>query len=74
MNRHLQLFRLWPFTADAARVYAQLFATLRKAGRTIGAIDLMIGATALSLGNCTVVTNDADLLALPGLEVENWES
>jgi tRNA(fMet)-specific endonuclease VapC len=34
----------------------------------------MIAAIALSLGNCTVVTNDADLTAVPGLEVENWES
>ena len=27
----------------------------------------------MELGNCTVVTTDSDLSALPGLEVENWE-
>jgi tRNA(fMet)-specific endonuclease VapC len=32
----------------------------------------MAAAIALSLGNCTVVSNDSDLLAIPGLTVENW--
>jgi tRNA(fMet)-specific endonuclease VapC len=74
VERHLRLFRLWPFTADAARVYARLFAVMRKAGRTIGAMDLQIAAIALNLGQCTVVTCDSDLLAVPGLSVENWET
>jgi tRNA(fMet)-specific endonuclease VapC len=34
----------------------------------------MIAATALTLGNCTVVTMDADLTVVPGLTVENWVS
>ena len=29
-------------------------------------------AIALSLGNCTVVSADGDLVAVPGLAVENW--
>jgi len=37
-------------------------------------IDMMIAAIALSLGNCTVVTTDSDLSAVPGLSVENWEA
>jgi tRNA(fMet)-specific endonuclease VapC len=74
VDRNLRLFRLWPFTAEAARVYARLFAELRRVGRTIGAMDLQIAAIALNLGNCTVVTSDSDLTAVPGLSVENWES
>jgi tRNA(fMet)-specific endonuclease VapC len=35
-------------------------------------IDIQIAAIALSLGNCTVVSKDSDLAAVPGLEVENW--
>jgi tRNA(fMet)-specific endonuclease VapC len=35
-------------------------------------IDIMVAAIALSLGNCTVVSNDTDLAAVPGLTVENW--
>jgi tRNA(fMet)-specific endonuclease VapC len=37
-------------------------------------IDLMIAAIALTLGNCTVVTTDSDLTAVPGLTVENWRA
>jgi tRNA(fMet)-specific endonuclease VapC len=35
-------------------------------------IDVQIAAVALSLGNCTVVTKDSDLSAIPGLDVEDW--
>lgn len=35
-------------------------------------IDIMIAAVALTLGNCTVVSKDSDLSAVPGLAVENW--
>jgi tRNA(fMet)-specific endonuclease VapC len=31
----------------------------------------MIAAVARSLGNCTVVSHDSDLSAVPGLSVEN---
>jgi tRNA(fMet)-specific endonuclease VapC len=35
-------------------------------------IHIMIAAVARSLGNCTVVSDDSDLSAIPGLSVENW--
>ena len=38
------------------------------------AIDLQIAAIALSLGDCTVVSTDTDLSAVPGLSVESWVS
>jgi predicted nucleic acid-binding protein len=33
---------------------------------------LDLAATALTLGNCNVVTMDNDLAAVPGLRVETW--
>jgi predicted nucleic acid-binding protein len=45
---------------------------LTRTGRPIGKIDLLIAAIALSLGHTTVVTGDSDLIAVPGLSVENW--
>lgn len=74
VNRHLRLFRIWPFTEGAARVYARLFAELRSGGRIVQAMDLMIAAIALELGNCTVVTSDSDFDLVPGLDVDNWMS
>jgi tRNA(fMet)-specific endonuclease VapC len=35
-------------------------------------VDTMIAAIAFSLGDCTVVSADSDLAAVPGLTVENW--
>jgi tRNA(fMet)-specific endonuclease VapC len=74
VNRNLRLFRLWPFTTEAAREYGRLFAALRRAGRPMQVVDMMIAAIAFSLGNCTVVSADMDLTAVPGLPVENWAS
>jgi tRNA(fMet)-specific endonuclease VapC len=72
INRHLRLFRLWPFTAEAARVYGRLYAELRRLGRPMQVVDMMIAAIAISLGNCTVVSADSDLAAVPGLTVVSW--
>jgi tRNA(fMet)-specific endonuclease VapC len=72
LRRSLKLFRLWPFTPEAAEVHGRLYAELRRRGRTIQQVDLQIAAIALSLGQCTVISDDSDLTAVPGLSVENW--
>ena len=72
VNRNIGLFRLWPFTPEAAREYGRLWPTMRRGGRTIQTVDLMIAAIALTLGGCTVITADSDLSTVPGLNVENW--
>jgi tRNA(fMet)-specific endonuclease VapC len=72
VNRHLQLFLLWPFTLESARIYGRLYAETRRAGRTMQTMNLLIASIALSLGNCTVVSNDSDMQAVPGLAVEDW--
>jgi tRNA(fMet)-specific endonuclease VapC len=72
VNRNLSLFRLWPFDAAAAREYGRLYAELRRAGRPVQVVDMMIAAIARTLGRCTVVTADTDFAAIPGLAVEDW--
>ncbi len=68
----LKTLILWPFDKDAAYNYGRLFSELRRVGRTMQQIDIQIGAIALSLGSCVVLTTDSDLAAIPGLTVENW--
>jgi tRNA(fMet)-specific endonuclease VapC len=68
----LRRLRVWPFDIRAAEEYGRLYAELIRRGRPMQQIDVMIAAVALSLGNCTVVTTDSDLSAVPGLAVENW--
>jgi tRNA(fMet)-specific endonuclease VapC len=72
LRRNLRIFIFWPFTPEAAQIYGRLYAELRRKGRTIEQVDLQIAAIAFSLGNCTVVSKDSDLSAVPGLSVENW--
>ncbi len=78
-DRNLQRLRLalsrlvvWPYTNDAAAQFGRVIAELRRIGRPMQQIDIMVAAIALTLGNCTVVTKDSDLDAVPGLAVENW--
>ena len=63
---------VWPYTNQAAQEFGRLSALLRSIGRQMQQIDVQIAAIALTLGNCTVVTMDSDLAAVPGLNVENW--
>ncbi|MGH7139880.1 MAG: type II toxin-antitoxin system VapC family toxin [Pirellulales bacterium] len=62
----------WPFERRAAEEYGRLAAELKRTGRPMQQIYIQIGAIALSLGNCTVVSSDSDLKAIPGLNVEDW--
>ena len=62
----MKLFRLWPFTPEAAKTYGRLYAELRRKGRIIQQVDLQIAAIALTLGQCTVVSEDSDLLRSSG--------
>jgi tRNA(fMet)-specific endonuclease VapC len=68
----LSAWRVWPFDNKAAFEYGRLAAELKRIGRPMQQVDIMIAAIAFSLGNCSVVTGDSDLAAVPGLPVENW--
>lgn len=72
LQRSLGRLVIWPFETNAAEIYGRLFAELRRMGRPMQQIDIQIAAIAMALGNCTVVSADSDLAAVPGLVVENW--
>lgn len=72
--RNLGMFVFWPFDREAAKHYAKIYAQLRRMGRPMQHIDMQLAPTAFSLGNCTVITYDTDLSAIPGLHVENWRN
>jgi tRNA(fMet)-specific endonuclease VapC len=59
----------WPFDRGAAETYGRIAAELRRTGRGMQVVDIMIAQT---IGNCTVVSADRDLQAVPELIVENW--
>ena len=69
--RGLSRVRCWPFDRKASEEYGRIAAQLTQIGRPKQQIDIMVAAVALSLGNCTVITDDTDLSAEPDLSVEN---
>src|SRR5205823_3362433 len=64
LRRALSGLTIWPFDEKAAAEFGRIRAELRRHGRPMQVIDIMIAATALSLGNCTVVSTDSDLNAV----------
>ena len=72
LARAISTWTFWPFDHVAAEEYGRIAATLRRIGRPMQSIDIQIAAIARCLGNCTVVSKDSDLSAVPGLSVENW--
>jgi tRNA(fMet)-specific endonuclease VapC len=69
LRRVLPELIIWPLTESGAEEYGRIAAELRRAGRPIGKIDMLIAAIALSLGKTTVVSSDSDLTAVSGLTV-----
>lgn len=68
----LRELRSWPFDRAAAEEYGRVSAELERIGRKMQTIDMMIAAIALSMGDTVVISSDSDMLAIPGLPVENW--
>jgi tRNA(fMet)-specific endonuclease VapC len=64
----------WPYTREAAEEYGRVAAQLRRAGRSMQQVDMQVAAIALTLSQCVVVSDDSDLLAVPGLSVVSWAS
>lgn len=60
-----------PWDRDAAQSYASLRATLATKGISLGAMDLLIAAHALSSAS-TLVTSDQAFGQVEQLQIENW--
>lgn len=72
LERTLSGLKCWPLTRTASQEFGRLSTVLKRQGRVIGRIDVLIASIALTLPNCTVVSKDQDMFAIPGLTVVNW--
>jgi tRNA(fMet)-specific endonuclease VapC len=61
-----------PYDDRAAPPYGRIRAELEAQGQSIGPLDTMIAAHALSLGLIAVTSNEREFRRVPGLKVENW--
>ncbi len=71
LGRALSQITTCPFDRRAAMAYG-VAADLRRRGRPMQAIDIMLAAVAMTIDDCVVITTDSDLSAVPGLPVANW--
>lgn len=60
------------YSADIAEVYGLLRSGLKKKGKIIGPLDLLIAAHALRLDATLVSNNTREFSRIPGLKLENW--
>lgn len=56
----------------AALIYGEIRADLERRGTTIGPLDMLIAAHALSLGAILVTNNEREFRRVAGLSCENW--
>jgi tRNA(fMet)-specific endonuclease VapC len=70
VEKTIDLFPIYPFGIQPARIYAQIWANLMKQGIQIGAHDLIIGSTALALGFSVASFNKRHFDKIEGLKLE----
>jgi tRNA(fMet)-specific endonuclease VapC len=71
LDRLLDVVRMWPIDLTVAESYAETYHELRKAGRALSQVDILLAALSRQL-SATLLTTDQDFRALPDLQTENW--
>jgi len=72
VEKIIQTFPFYSFDLSAARIYAKLWANLAKKGLAIGAHDLMIASTAISLGFSVVTADVRDFGKVKEVSIEKF--
>jgi predicted nucleic acid-binding protein len=70
VEKVIELFPVYSFEISIARIYSELWSDLSRTGIQIGAHDLIIGSTALSLGFSVATYNLRHFERIEGLKVE----
>ena len=72
MEKIIENFPIYLFDLSVARIYARVWANLAKKGINIGAHDLIIAATAISLGFSVITSDMRDYGKITGVKVEQF--
>jgi tRNA(fMet)-specific endonuclease VapC len=72
LDQFISPLEVAPFDRQATAVYGRLRATLEKKGQSIGSMDLLIAAHAVSLDVRLVTHNVREFGRVPGLQTEDW--
>jgi tRNA(fMet)-specific endonuclease VapC len=72
LNQFLIPLEILEFDEHAATYYGKIRSELERAGKVIGAMDMLIAAHALSLDVVLVSNNLKEFIRVDGLQTENW--
>ena len=72
VEKIIETFPIYSFDLSASRIYARIWANLAKKGVSIGAHDLIIASTAISLGFSVATSDIRDYGKIKGLKVEQF--
>jgi tRNA(fMet)-specific endonuclease VapC len=70
VEKVIEMIPVFPFDIGIARIYARIWASLVRRGFTVGAHDLVIAATAISLDYTVITANRRDFERIEGLRLE----
>lgn len=73
LNQFVSPLEIAPFERQATAEYGRLRAALEKKGQTIGSMDLLIAAHAVSLDVRLITHNSREFGRVPGLKIEDWQ-
>lgn len=73
LQRLLRQIRVWPIDPSTARIYGVIHHDLKRRGRALSQVDMMLAALARQM-TVTLATSDQDFAALPDIVTENWIS
>lgn len=71
LGQLLRHVRLWALDAETARLYGVVYLELRRLGRALSQVDILLAALARQ-HKLTILTTDRDFEALSDLRIENW--
>jgi len=70
VEKVIELIPVFPFDMGVARIYAKIWASLVQRSLTVGAHDLIIAATAISMDYTVITSNRRDFEKIEGLRLE----
>ncbi len=72
VEKIIEIFPIYPFDLGVARIYARIWAHMAKKGISIGAHDLIIASTCISLGFSVLTSDIRDYGKIEGLTIEKY--
>ena len=72
IEEFLAPLEILPYDHNAAVYYGEIRCNLEKEGKTIGPLEMLIAAHALSRGITLVTNNETEFQRVDRLTVENW--